>query len=155
MFSELDKSIIRKLQEDMPLVPEPYKLLADELSISEQVLLTKIEEYRAAGVIRRIGIALNHRKSGFAANAMVVWKVPDESIEEVGSFFASFDQITHCYQRAVYHGWPYNIFTMIHGRSFQECEEFIDQINTKINDLEYEILYSTKELKKSSMKYFR
>lgn len=154
MFSSLDISIIRKMQEDLPLVPQPYKLIADELGIKENKLLEKIKEFCDKGIIRRFGATLNHRNIGFKANAMVVWIVPEERIKEVSKSMILFEQVSHCYQRPTFLNWPYNIFTMVHGETKEECEKVVKDIINLVNINDYNILYSTKELKKSSMKYF-
>lgn len=154
MFSSLDISIICKIQEDLPLVSEPYKEIAEELQITESELINKIKEFCNKGIIRRFGATLNHRNIGFKANAMVVWKVPEERIHEVSEIMVLFSQISHCYQRPTFLGWPYNVFTMVHGESKEECEKTIKHIASASGINEYDILYSTIELKKSSMKYF-
>ena len=128
MFSSLDISIIRKLQEDLPLVPQPYKLIAEDLGIKEKELLEKIREFCNKDVIRRFGATLNHRNIGFKSNAMVVWNVPEERIKEVSEIMILFSQVSHCYQRPKFPNWSYNIFTMIHGENKEECEEVVKQI---------------------------
>ena len=154
MFSSLDIKIIRKMQDDLPLVPQPYKLIADELGIQEEELLRKIKEFCNKGIIRRVGATLNHRNVGFKANAMVVWVVPEERINEVSEILIEFPQISHCYQRPTFQNWPYNVFTMIHEETQEKCEEVVNKISKDIHIDEYNILFSTQELKKSSMKYF-
>lgn len=154
MFSSLEKDIIRKFSGDIPLSSEPYKDIANELGITEEVLLSKVKEFFDKGIIRRIGGILYHREVGFKANAMIVWTVPEDKIEEVAAIACSFSEVTHCYQRPTYPNWPYNFFTMIHGESKEQCEEIIRKIAKSISINDYKILYSTKELKKSSMKYF-
>lgn len=154
MLSCLDKSIIRRVQEDLPLVPEPYKEIARQLDITEDELMNKIKEFCCSGIIRRFGTVVNHRNIGFISNAMVVWIVPEDLIEDVSKIMISFSQVSHCYQRPTFPEWPYNVFTMIHGQSNQECERIAKEIAEAINIKDYNLLYSTKELKKVSMKYF-
>lgn len=154
MFSSLDKNIIRKLQSELPLVPEPYKVIADELQISENELLKKIKEFLDKGIIRRFGATLNHRNVGFKENAMVVWKVPVSQITEIARIIIEYPEVSHCYQRPTYPNWPYNLFIMVHGRTKESCEEIVKEMSKAIKINEYNILYSTSELKKCSMKYF-
>jgi DNA-binding Lrp family transcriptional regulator len=154
MFKAIEKKLIRKLQEDIPLVSQPYKAIADELGITEYEVLEKVQEFCNNGVIRRLGASLNHRNIGVKANAMVVWYVPEQRIEEVSKVMVSFKEVSHCYQRPILQNWHYNIFTMIHGLSRQQCESVVNEIQGIIDIHEYDILYSTKELKKTSMKYF-
>lgn len=154
ILSSLDKSIIRKMQGNLPLAAQPYKLIAQELGIKEEELLEKIKEFCDNGIIRRFGATLNHRNVGFKANAMVVWIVPEERIKEVSGIMIQFPEVSHCYQRPTFPNWPYNIFTMVHGENKEKCEKTIKKIVLLTNIYKYSILYSTKELKKSSMKYF-
>ncbi|MBC8059125.1 MAG: Lrp/AsnC family transcriptional regulator [Clostridiaceae bacterium] len=154
MFNSLDISIIRKMQEDLPLVPEPFKLIADELGIKEEQLIEKIKEFCNRGIIRRFGATLNHRNIGFKANAMVVWNVPEDRLTEVSDIMIQFSQVSHCYQRPTFPNWPFNLFTMVHGETKVECEKVISEIINSVNINDFSILYSTKELKKISMRYF-
>lgn len=154
MLSNLDKSIIRIIQEDLPLVLEPYKKIAQELGITEEKLMNKIKEFNSSGIMRRFGTIVNHRNVGFIANAMVVWTVPENLIKDVSKIMITFSKISHCYQRPTFSDWPYNIFTMIHGETKQECEKVVKEIVSVTNINEYKMLYSTEELKKVSMKYF-
>lgn len=154
MLNDLDRKIIRLLQEDIQLQKEPFKAIAKELDINEDVLLERIHSLKEQKILRRIGATLHHRKAGFSHNAMVVWSVPEEGCEEIGKLMASIPQISHCYKRLTFRDWPYNLYTMIHGQSREECELVVCNIAKITGVNEYEILYSTKELKKTSMKYF-
>ncbi len=154
MLDKSDKNIVRRLQEDIPLEKEPYKTIAEELGITEDDLFKRINNLREKGALRRIGAILYHRKAGFSHNAMVVWAVPDNRSAEIGSFMASLPSISHCYKRITLDNWQYNMYTMIHGQTKQECEAVVSAISKQTGINEYKILYSIKELKKTSMKYF-
>lgn len=153
-LDQLDKAIISCLQEELPLDLEPYKIIANKLEIEETELLRRIEILMEKGIIRRMGAILNHRDAGFSANAMVVWSIPQESIQRSGELMATFPEVSHCYERQRLTQWPYNLFSMVHGRTKEECEVVIGKIAEAINNNSYDILYSTVELKKTSMKYF-
>lgn len=155
MLSELDKRIIRELQEGLPLVSRPFLVLADRLNLSEAELLARIEDFIDRGVIRRFGAAVRHQDLGFVANAMVVWSVPEERLEAVGALLAGFDEVTHCYARRAHPPeWPYNLFTMIHGQTEEECRQVAARLAAACGVQHYRLLFSAAELKKSSMKYF-
>lgn len=154
MFSDLDKAIIREIQEDIPLVPQPYQEIAQRLGISEEKLLQRIKDLQEKGCIRRFGAALRHREMGLKANPMIIWRVPEERIEEVGAKLAAFDRITHCYQRPMLPHLPYNVFSMIHAETKKECYELAREIANIVDIEDYDLLFSEKELKKTSMKYF-
>lgn len=154
MLTDLDKAIIRELQGDLPLVPHPYAQVAKKLNIDEEELLDRIRWMQDRGMIRRLGAAIRHREAGFTANAMIVWRVAEEKAEEVGRKLAACPEVTHCYLRPEIPGWPYNLYTMVHGQSRQECEALAAQLSEKVGIEDYRILYSTRELKKSSMRYY-
>ena len=107
-----------------------------------------------AGLLRRVAAILYHRRAGFSANGMGVWKVPDADIMEVGARMASFRGISHCYQRPTYADWPYSVFTMAHGRSKEECDAVLDAIAEMTGIEERATLYSSTEYKKIRLLYF-
>jgi len=154
MLTEIEKKIVKALQDDLPLCSHPFKMIAEQIGISEYELLAEIHCLKQQGIIRRLGAIVNHRNLGIAANAMVVWHVPKEKSQEIGKIMATFPEVTHCYERPTYPDWQYNLFTMIHGKSESECERVIAQISERTGIKDYRQLYSTKELKKVSMKYF-
>ena len=127
-YDEFDIAVIRALQGDMPVVPEPYAPAAEQLGIAQDELLAHLEQMQERRLLRRVAAILFHRRAGFSANGMGVWKVPDERIMELGPRMAAFRGISHCYQRPTYEDWPYSIFTMAHGRSKEECDAILDSI---------------------------
>lgn len=155
MLTEKDKQIIRLLQEDLPLCPNPYAVLAEKLNISEEELLITIDNYLKTGILRRFGAVLKHQQAGFDCNAMVVWQIPPEKIEVAGKALAAFPQVSHCYERPIYPDWPYSLFSMIHATNSEECEKIIQKISQTIETTDYLPLYSLQELKKVSMCYFK
>ncbi len=154
MLNSLDKDIIRKLQEDLPLVKEPYRKLAEDLGISEEKLMERLEDFKKQGILKRVGAVLRHRKVGYKANAMVVWDIPREKVDQAAKVMITYPMLSHCYEREKTEEWPYNMYTMIHCESTEECKEIISDIMNQIGKYDYTILYSTDELKKTSVKYF-
>ena len=153
-YDELDKDVIRATQGDLPVVPEPYVDAATELGMTVDELLAHLEAMKERGILRRVAAILYHRRAGFSANGMGVWKVPDERIEELGPRMASFRGISHCYQRPTYEDWPYSVFTMAHGRSKEECDAILDAIADEFAITERATLYSSTEFKKIRLLYF-
>lgn len=154
MLGDLDKAIIREIQEDLPLVPQPYLEIAGRLGISEEQLLQRIKYLQENGYIRRLGAALRHREMGLKANPMIIMRVPEEKIEEVGNRLASLERVTHCYQRPMLPHLPYNLFVMIHAETKDECYKLAKEMTELVGISDYDLLFSEKELKKTSMKYF-
>ena len=154
MLTDLEKKVIASIQGDMPLVSRPYQVLAEEIGIAEQTLIETLQDLTERGIIRRFGATLRHQKSGFQANAMTAWQVAEERIEAVGRIMASFREVSHCYRRDPAEGWPYNLYTMIHGRDEQNCRDIARRMSAKAGVDTYTLLFSRRELKKISMTYF-
>lgn len=154
MIDLLDKKIIAALQTDFPVKSRPYADIAACLDISEEKLLQCIRRYQEIGCIRKIGAVLRHREVGFTANVLCVWQVPEEQVDHVGHVFAAHPAVSHCYARPVFPSWPYNLYTMIHSTSPDQCENYVQELSDLSGMKEYALLYSLRELKKSSMRYF-
>ena len=153
-YDEFDRDVIRALQGDMPVIPEPYAPAAAALGIPQQQLLDHLDGMQERRLLRRVAAILFHRRAGFSANGMGVWKVPDDRILDVGKRMASFRGISHCYQRPTYEDWPYSVFTMAHGRSKEECDAILDSIADDTGIDERSTLYSSTEFKKIRLLYF-
>lgn len=153
-MDELDKKIVRVMQEDFPLVQEPYKLLAAQVGIDEQTLLERLKRFKANGQIRKMGAVLQHREVGFAANVLCAWEIPTERMDEVARSMSRHPSVSHCYDRNTKPGWPYNMYTMIHGHSREECEAIAQELGRANGVSNRAMLYSVKEWKKTSMRYF-
>lgn len=149
-----EKNYIRELQKDLEIVESPFLKSAQKLGITEEQLLEKVKKYEEIGVMRRFAAILRHREVGFTANGMIVWKVPEERIEEVGEKLGAFPQISHCYQRPVYPDWPYSVFSMVHCKSIADAEDMARQIQKQVEVNDYKILFSSREFKKTRVEYF-
>jgi DNA-binding Lrp family transcriptional regulator len=154
MLTDLEKKIIAAIQGDMPVVARPYDHIARQLGIAEEQLLHTLKDLVGRGVIRRFGATLRHQKSGFKANAMTAWKVAEERVDEVGRIMAGFKEVSHCYRRDPSQAWPFNLYTMIHGKDEMHCRRIVEQIAARADIREYQLLFSRRELKKTSMTYF-
>ncbi|MCL5256992.1 MAG: Lrp/AsnC family transcriptional regulator, partial [Chloroflexi bacterium] len=153
-LSPTDVQLVRALQKDLPIEPRPFAAMAGGLGIGEEELLAGAHSLLDRGVMRRFAAVLRHRRAGFSANAMGAWVVPEADIERVGGIMAGIPEVTHCYQRPRYPGWPYDLFTMIHGRSKEECEAVAGRISGMTGIDDYRLLYSTREYKKTRVQYF-
>jgi siroheme decarboxylase len=153
-YDEFDVAAIRALQGDMPVAEEPYAPAARALGLTQRRLLEHLAGMQERRLLRRVAAILFHRRAGFSANGMGVWKVPDDRIMELGPRMAAFRGISHCYQRPTYEDWPYSIFTMAHGRSKEECDAILDSIAAQTGVAERATLYSSTEFKKIRLLYF-
>jgi DNA-binding Lrp family transcriptional regulator len=155
--SDDDKVGIAILQRDLPVVSAPFDVWAAEAGMDPEELLARGRTFVERSYMRRFAAVLNHRKAGFGANGMAVWQVPEDQLEEIGPRMAAFRAVSHCYRRPVYPDWPYSVFTMVHARSREACEEAIEAIAQETGITEPDrraVLYSTYEFKKIRLVYF-
>jgi DNA-binding Lrp family transcriptional regulator len=153
-LSPLDIQLVRELQKDLLLEPRPFAPPAADLGMTEDELLGHARRMVDDGIMRRFAAVLYHRRAGFKANAMGVWRVPEDRVEEIGFQMGSFAAVSHCYQRPIYPDWPYNIFTMVHGHTPEDCERVLTAISEATEITDYVSLYSTREYKKTRVSYF-
>jgi DNA-binding Lrp family transcriptional regulator len=153
-LSDEDIATIRATQGPMPVIAEPYAPAAERLGVSQDEVLARLESLREREGLRRVAAILYHRRAGFSANGMGVWKVPEADVLATGMRMAAFRGISHCYQRPTYPDWPYSVFTMAHGRSKEECDAILDSIAAATGISERATLYSSTEFKKVRMLYF-
>lgn len=154
-LDELDRKIILATQEGLPLVPQPYHAVAEQVGSTPGEVMARLQRMLDSGIIRRIGAVPNHYALGYGANGMTVWDVVDERIDELGERIGQLDSVSHCYQRPRHlPDWPYNLFAMVHGHDRAEVEEKTRQIADLLGDTcrAHEILYSTRILKKTGLR---
>ncbi len=154
MVTELEKKVISLIQGDLPLHPRPYKVLAQGIGLEEHEFISIVRGLKERGVIRRFGATLRHQNAGFAHNAMIVWDVPEGDVEKAGEAFAGFREVTHCYHRARQENWPYNLYTMVHAPTKEACIKIAEKMAEATGVKRYQVLFSIREFKKTSMNYF-
>jgi len=155
VMDDLDRNIIQATQSGLPLVRQPYHLVAEQLGVQPDVVIQRMREMLENGVIRRIGVVPNHYALGYTANGMSVWNVADEDVMQVGPEVGALPFVSHCYRRPRHQpDWPYNLFAMVHGRSRDEVEAQVAEIAGLLaeKNLGHEILYSSRILKKTGLR---
>ncbi len=155
MIDDIDKKVISLIQGDLPLDERPFAIAAKRIGLSEEEFIERVRRLKQQGIIRRFGATLRHQEAGFSSNAMIAWRIPEDRVDEAGQTIASFRQVTHCYHRLPKPQWPYNVYSMVHGSSREECFEIAEKIAEKIKVKDYLLLFSEKEFKKTSMQYFK
>jgi siroheme decarboxylase len=155
-YDDRDVAVIRALQGPMAVTDRPYDEPAAEAGLSVSDFLAHLEGMVERKLLRRVAAILYHRRAGFSANGMGVWRVPDQRIMEMGRKMAAVRGVSHCYQRPTYRDWPYSVFTMAHGRSKEECDAILDGIadDCGLHGEDRATLYSSTEFKKVRLHYF-
>ncbi len=152
-LSAIDGAILSELQQDLPLIPEPFSPMAHTLGMETEEFLDGVRSLIRRKVIRRYSASVSHGKMGFTANGMCCWNVPENRIDAAGKMLASLPQVSHCYIRKTGPFWPYNLFAMVHGRSRKLCEETVSKVSSETGLYDRVLLYSTREIKKTRILY--
>lgn len=153
-LTPLEIECVRLLQRDLPLQPRPFDILAKNSAVAADELLNTARTLQKRGQIRRFGAIVQPRKPGFSASAMGVWAVPEDRVDEIGTRMSQNRSVSHCYLRPVYEDWPYNLYTIVHGRSVDECESIINDLAADTGVQDKKALYPTKEYKKARITLF-
>jgi len=154
-LSDFEKKVILALQRDLDITARPFLELAQQLGASEEEFLAAVQSLVAKGYIRRFGATLRHQLSGYGANALVTWAVPPGDVRRIGQQLSQRQAVTHCYHRQPAPGWPYNLYTMLHGKDPRDIEALAATLASEVGIQTYEILFSDTELKKTTMRYFQ
>ena len=155
-YDDTDVAVIRALQGPMAVADRPYDAAAERAGMRLDRFLGHLSEMVERKLLRRVAAILYHRRAGFSANGMGVWRVPEEKILDAGSRMAAVRGVSHCYERPTYADWPYSVFTMAHGRSKEECDAVLDGIADEhgLHGDDRAVLYSSTEYKKIRLHYF-
>ncbi|MDY0266553.1 MAG: Lrp/AsnC family transcriptional regulator [Methanimicrococcus sp.] len=149
---ETDEKIIRWVQDGIEFTHAPFFEVSKALGISEDEVVSRLKKLKEEKKIRRFGASIGHIALGFTANGMGVWDIPENQIEEIGKKMAEFHEVSHCYQRPRSKEWPYNMYTMIHGRTQEECQAVAEKISKAVGISEYKLVFSERELKKKGVR---
>ncbi len=154
-FTPTERAVLRIVQKDIPDSLTPFADIAAGVGCTEEEVLGLLARLKEAGAIRRFGASIKHQRTGWTANAMVAWKADEAQADAAGAFAAAHSRISHCYYRpSPYPDWPYTFYTMVHGKSAEDCLAVVEEIRRSTPLESYEILNSIRELKKISMTYF-
>jgi len=154
-ITAVDVRIMTELQRSLPMTMRPFETIGEKLGLSEKDVIEKTRSYGQKKYYRRFGATLRHQKAGFKANGMGIWSVPDEGKrQELGEKLAARSEVSHAYERPSFDGWPYHLFTMIHGESEQEVLDTAKRMSEETGIEDYDVLFSIREFKKTSMQYF-
>jgi DNA-binding Lrp family transcriptional regulator len=154
-IDSLDRQIISATQAGLPLTPQPYQTIADDLGVSAELLMQRMTVMQQQGIIRRIGVVPNHYRLGYKFNGMTVWNIADEHVDEMGRQVGQLDFVSHCYHRPRHEPeWNYNLFAMVHCKTEAGVKQQIQVIADLLGEynLGQDVLYSTRILKKTGLR---
>lgn len=149
-MDERDLELLKVAQDGVLFTERPYQILGEMVGMSEQEVVDRLQALQDEGIIRRFAATIGHRALGIVANAMIAWRAPSEDIERAGELLGSVDEVTHCYERATTPDWPYNLYTMVHSTSKEDCLDRARRLSQLSGITEYRVLFSEFEYKKTS-----
>ena len=147
-LSDIEQKILQVIQHGLPQSKDPFGDIAEKIGIETDQLLEILKNWKDQGKIRRIGAIVNHFKVGLGGGAMVVWQVEQDQAEQVGKILADFEEVSHAYERHRNENWPYNIYTMVHGKSDKDVQQIVHRMSQACGISNFRILVTQKELKK-------
>ncbi len=155
-ISTADRLLISALENGLPLVRRPYAQIAKQLNTTEENILERLKYLIDSEIIKRYGVVVRHKELGYTANGMVVWDIPDDRVDELGICIGKYAYVTLSYRRPrILPDWPYNLFTMVHGRNREEVTHKVNNIikNYGLEDINHTILFSTRRFKQRGASY--
>ncbi len=151
-----DRALIKAVERGLPIVSRPYEAIAKQLNITEQDVISRLQQLIDNGAIKRYGVVVRHKELGYTANGMVVWNVPDDRVDELGTCIGKYDCVTLSYRRPRrLPDWSYNLFTMVHGSDRDEVTRKVAEIveSCGLQNIEHTILFSTRRFKQRGASY--
>jgi DNA-binding Lrp family transcriptional regulator len=150
MMDERDLELLKIAQDGVEFTERPYQVLGEKVGMSEQEVVFRLKKLQDEGIIRRFAATIGHRALGIVANAMIAWRANPDEIERAGEIMGKVEEVTHCYERATTPDWPYNLYTMVHSTSKEECLNAARRLSKLSGVNEYLVLFSDFEYKKTS-----
>jgi len=153
---EQDEALIKLIQTGLPLTARPYAELGKQIGMTEEQVINRIAYLNESKIIKRFGVVVRHHELGYKANAMTVWNIDDDKVSQLGACMGEFDFVTLCYRRPRrLPDWPYNLFTMIHGKDREHVLSNIDFLIKKcgLSTVEHDVLFSTQRFKQRGAIY--
>ena len=153
-LSEEEQTVVRALQGNVPLSRDPFAELATTLNMEHAQLLALLSRWKACGILRRVGLIMRHTQLGFRANGMCVWTVEADRVEAAGRYLAAQREVSHCYERPGFEGFPYNLYAMTHAGDSDELKRCFERLGSEGDLGEGRMMVSVREFKKSSPVFF-
>ena len=153
-LSDDERWVVRGMQGNMPLSPDPFRVLASEAAYEHRDLLALLTRWKSTGILRRVALIMRHRELGFTSNSMCVWLADENKIEEAGSAMARHPEVSHCYQRPAFESFPYNLYAMVHAGSDNELTSIFERLSNETGLKNGRTMTSVREFKKSSPVFF-
>ncbi len=155
-MDEIDYQLLEAIQKGLPICLRPYQQIGESLNLSEQQVIERLLGLRQQGLIKRLGVIVNHRQLGYRANAMIVLDIADDLVDQVGEYVSQFGFVNLCYQRPRQgETWPYNLYFMIHGKNRERVLEQLQQLleTCSLQHIAKEILFSKQCFKQRGALY--
>jgi len=145
-LNAIDNRILQRLQEGIKVVKRPFYFFDEDFENYD--CLIHLSGMIHDGIIYRIGAIANQRLLGFTANAMFVCNVPQSRVIKAGKKLASLNNVSHCYERKSFKGFPYILYGMMHGKSLAGLYELARKFVKSQKIKQWELLETVERLKR-------
>jgi siroheme decarboxylase len=156
ILDDADSRLLAAIEDGLPLSPRPFAAIGRTIALSEEDVIGRIQRLIDDGVIKRFGVVVRHHELGYTANAMVVWDIPDDMVNDAAARIIRLPFITLCYRRPRRPpAWPYNLFCMIHGKDRATVLRQIEHLraHADVAAFAHEVLFSGRQFKQRGARY--
>ncbi|MGZ5052704.1 MAG: Lrp/AsnC family transcriptional regulator [Methylobacter sp.] len=122
-MDDIDKRIINALQDGFPICDAPYRRVAEQLDLTENDLIARLQALLDNGTLTRFGPLYNAEQMGGALTLAAV-KAPTERFDEIAVIVNSFPEVAHNYAR----NHELNMWFVIATETPKQAQRTIDAI---------------------------
>lgn len=119
----VDRRLINRLQDGLPLVERPFAAIAQELELQEDAVIDRIRQLRSEGVLSRFGPLFDAEKLG-GSLTLAALAVPEDQFEPVAAEVNRLPEVAHNYQR----DHAYNMWFVVAAETPQALERTLSVI---------------------------
>ena len=126
-LEDLDKQICDRLQNGLKICQRPFADIAEDLGVSEEEVLSRINYLLKSSVIRRLAAMIDYRSLG-RASTLVTTAVEADRIEGVADVINSLENVSHNYQRDHF----YNLWFTLQGLDEADIQSQLKNLSTEL-----------------------
>ncbi len=123
----VDRRLLQLLQDEFPLEPDPWGVLARRLEMNADELLHRVRGLRDTGVLRGISPVLDSARAGIGASTLVAVHVSRDRVDEIAELISGYPQVSHNYLRDHH----YNLWFTLGARDEGELRQLLREIRER------------------------